>query len=451
MASQEFLASFAVDIDEGGVSRLQAVLAENRDLANEVAAAFAAATAAIQEYEAAAAGTEGGPGEGNRDTGSATPAGKAGTKAGAEPDRTGWHYVEEYDRWMPNADTAMKNLAQLQLSGVLTGENAPAVPTTARELVLQNMETMFLGQASRDSANAAKKLFSWEDIGLSSDPTAREGYTELMAAAQDLIREPMEQAREYMKQAIDAEEAGEDGSEYIQMVDEVLRKPLEQVKEMVDAFDFDNPSDSNEGSVVAGENPAGVSLDLEGARSELEAFRKEASQPVSLSGNASAIVSAAQTAYSSVKSLFANPVTIREKVDTDTGEEGEDGGIVQMSAGGRFSRPTDVQVAEDGDAEYIIPVKKENRAVPLLRQLLSELSPSARASLSLDGAGQQLSAGGLAAGAAAAAQITQNNANVSAPVTIQVRSTGTNAEQVGQKLYDTAERYLLRTLKSAMT
>ena len=35
MASQEFLASFAVDIDEGGVSRLQSVLEENRDLANE--------------------------------------------------------------------------------------------------------------------------------------------------------------------------------------------------------------------------------------------------------------------------------------------------------------------------------------------------------------------------------------------------------------------------------
>ena len=39
MASQEFLASFAVDIDESGVSRLQAVLEENRDLADEVAAA----------------------------------------------------------------------------------------------------------------------------------------------------------------------------------------------------------------------------------------------------------------------------------------------------------------------------------------------------------------------------------------------------------------------------
>ncbi len=40
MASQEFLASFAVEIDEGGVSRLQQVPEENREPANEVAAAL---------------------------------------------------------------------------------------------------------------------------------------------------------------------------------------------------------------------------------------------------------------------------------------------------------------------------------------------------------------------------------------------------------------------------
>ena len=36
MADQEFLASFAVDIDEAGVVRLQTILSDNRDLANEV-------------------------------------------------------------------------------------------------------------------------------------------------------------------------------------------------------------------------------------------------------------------------------------------------------------------------------------------------------------------------------------------------------------------------------
>ena len=492
MASQEFLASFAVDIDEGGVARLQSILSENRDLANEVAAAFEAATAAIREYQDAASGNTGGTGESNRDTGSGQPAGKAGSVEGARD--TG----SARDAGMPGAvrdgfwvsENPMQDLARLQLGGVLEGDNAPAMPTTARELVLRNMETMYLGQASRDSANAAKELIDWKDIGLSSNPTDREGYDELVSAAQDLLREPMEQARDYMKQAMDAEEAGLDGTEYVQMVDEVLRKPLEQVKEMVDNFDFgDESSKSDKGDTAEGdassldldtsaaeealeafrekasepisvnldasdslgegsEQSGKLNLDLAEAKANLEAFRKDASSPVSLSANASGMVSAARSAYNSIKSLFSTPITIKAVVEKEGADDGGDtGGTVKMSTGGRFSRPTDVQVAEDGDAEYIIPVKKESRAVPLLRQLLSELSPSARASLSLPGDNALSATGGLAAGAAPPAQITQNNSNVSAPVTIQVRSTGADAGQVGQKLYDTAERYLLRTLK----
>ena len=453
MASQEFLASFAVDIDEGGVARLQAVLEENRDLAEEVAAAFEEATAAIKDYEAEATGNKNGSGEENRDNGSPVPSGKAGSVEGIRD--TG----SARDTGVPGAvrdgfwvsENPMQDLARLQLSGVLEGDNAPAMPATARELVLRNLETMYLGQASRDSVNAAKELIDWRDIGLSASPTDREGYDDLVTAAQDLLREPMERAREYMKQAMDAEEAGLDGTEYVQMVDEVLRKPLEQVKEMVDSFDFGNEGGSNEREGSAEGGAVSGALDLEGARAELGAFREEAAEPVNLSANASGIVSAAQSAYNSVKNMFSQPLTIKAKVEKEGGDEGGDlGGLLKMSTGGRFSRPTDVQVAEDGDAEYIIPVKKENRAVPLLRQLLSELSPSARASLSLPGDNALSATGGLAAGTAAAPQITQNNSNVSAPVTIQVRSTGADAGQVGQKLYDTAERYLLRTLNSVM-
>ena len=85
-----------------------------------------------------------------------------------------------------------------------------------------------------------------------------------------------------------------------------------------------------------------------------------------------------------------------------------------------------------------------------LKQLLAELSPAARESLSLGDNASSLISAGLAAGQPAGAQIIQNNSNVSAPVTIQVRSSGANAEQIGQKLYDTTERYLLRTLRSVM-
>ena len=40
MADQQFLASFGVDIDESGVSRLQKILAENRTLADSLSASF---------------------------------------------------------------------------------------------------------------------------------------------------------------------------------------------------------------------------------------------------------------------------------------------------------------------------------------------------------------------------------------------------------------------------
>ena len=46
---QEFLASFAVDIDEAGVSRLQKILRDNRDLAGQVAEAFDTARKAMED------------------------------------------------------------------------------------------------------------------------------------------------------------------------------------------------------------------------------------------------------------------------------------------------------------------------------------------------------------------------------------------------------------------
>ena len=214
---------------------------------------------------------------------------------------------------------------------------------------------------------------------------------------------------------------------------------------------------------LLGSGGLSVGLDLTQAFTDYESFTALVKQPISLSANASGITSAARTAMNSVRSIFSAPVTIRIKAEQDGGEDGIGGDTpVRMSTGGRFSRPTDVQVAEDGDAEYIIPIKKEERALPLLRQLLGELSPAARENLGLSELemkdSELSSEGGLeragtvlsvspAAGNAVAGNITQTNQNVSAPVNIQVHSSGANAEQIGQKLYDTTERYLLRTLK----
>ena len=205
-----------------------------------------------------------------------------------------------------------------------------------------------------------------------------------------------------------------------------------------------------------------IGLDMTEPKKEIAAFTAEAKKEIPLSANASGIVSAARTALENVRSMFSETFTINVRANaeidyedsedesqTDSSNSASSGSaFLQMSSGGRFSRPTSVQVAEDGDAEYIIPVKKENRALPLLRQLLGELSPAARASLT-GGAG---SVGTAALSAALpSGNMTQNNQNVSAPVTINVNATGSNAEQIGQTIYNTAERYLLRTMKGAFS
>ena len=201
-----------------------------------------------------------------------------------------------------------------------------------------------------------------------------------------------------------------------------------------------------------------IGLDMTGPKKEIASFTAGAKKPIELTANASAIVSAARTALENVRSLFSETFILNVRANTgpdsdnsrmDSRNRDDTGSaFLRLSSGGRFSKPTSVEVAEDGDAEYIIPVKKEDRALPLLRQLLGELSPAAREQLTGDAG--VLSPGGLSAGNAVAGNITQNNSNVSAPVNIHVHASGASAQDIGESLYDTAERYLLRTLKSVM-
>ena len=207
---------------------------------------------------------------------------------------------------------------------------------------------------------------------------------------------------------------------------------------------------SGRGNGITAEYAAGggslkPGLDLTQADSALKAFTERAAKPVPLSANASGITSAARAALDRVKSMFSDPLTIRVKSGNPPGGDSP-GGTVKMSAGGRFSRPMDVQVAEDGNAEYIIPVKREDRAVPLLRQLLAELSPAARESLS-GSAGSLCLSAGVTAGTASAGSVIQDNRTVSAPVSIDVHASGADPERIGRSIYDTAERYLLRAIR----
>ena len=250
------------------------------------------------------------------------------------------------------------------------------------------------------------------------------------------------------------------------------------------------PDFSGRGVVTESLNGLGglsLGLDLSQAFTDYERFTALVKQPIALKASAAGITSAARTALNSVRSLFAAPVTLHVKAEQEGGGTDPGGGPpVKMSVGGRFSRPTEVQVAEDGNAEYIIPVKKEERAVPLLRRLLSELSPAAREKLTnyesaiavtqikdLDSCSMGVmnraearmtpqefrmkneAAGSILSGSLAAGQalsiVTRDARSVSAPVSIQVHASGADAKEIGQSLYSVTERYLLRTLESAFS
>ncbi len=204
---------------------------------------------------------------------------------------------------------------------------------------------------------------------------------------------------------------------------------------------------------IAGEAASGLgipfSLDMTKANRELNAFFKDAGKNLKLTADASGVVSAGWSALNSLRSLYSSTtLSVRANVQTSSTSGG---GInlntmLKAATGGRFTRPQQVEIAEDGDPEYVIPVKKEGIAVPLLRQLIGELSASARESLqggSLGGLASMLSS---AAGATAATVNQTNNNSVQAPVSIQVTASGSDPEAVGRSVYDVAEQYLLRTL-----
>ena len=213
--------------------------------------------------------------------------------------------------------------------------------------------------------------------------------------------------------------------------------------------------------VIAGEAASGLSipfsLDMTKANRELNAFFKEAGKNLKLTADASGIVSAGRSALNSLRSLYSSTtLSVKASVHTSTVSGG---GInlntmLKAATGGRFTKPQQVEIAEDGDPEYVIPVKKEGIAVPLLRQLIGELSASARESLqtgSLGGSFGNLS--GLfssAAGANAPTVNQTNNNSVQAPVSINVTASGSDPEAVGRSVYDVAEQYLLRTMKGAL-
>ena len=415
MADQEFLASYAVDIDEAGVSRLQKILDDNRDKARQVATAFSSADTAISRLFS---------------SGFTTLAENLrclffGGSTSNEPSATG-----SASRSGPSSSGASSSG-----SSASTGTISPNLFSEGMKN-LSDMKTSL--QTFLTTSSSAGGGTDRNETGRRTGETA--SYLSSISAAVSRIA------------------AGTTGGE----------------------GNGGGGTTSGSGSTFGGSPGSGtmaVSLDLTRANTAISAFMASASSRFRLTADASGIISAASSALDRIRSMFSNTtLNIKSKVSTDTDTSKPGGNIrVTQSTGGRFSVPTDVQVAEDGDPEYIIPFKKEAIAVPLLRNLLSELSSQARQSvLHASSPSSRTTASGLsspdfsAAGtsvpglsalslslsdalsapAASALSVSQTTNNtVDAPVTINVTATGTDPESLGRSVYDIAQRYQLRTLK----
>ena len=213
-------------------------------------------------------------------------------------------------------------------------------------------------------------------------------------------------------------------------------------KTAVSAESGEGRSSADAGKVSRGSASVSVGADMSAANEALDSYKaKTESLRPKLAVNATGITSAVSSAIASVRSMLSSvsvsiPVRAVASLDTSSLKKQATGvtltGVTAAAygGGGRVDSPTMALIAEEGDPEYVIPVKNEERALPLIRQMMGELSGAARNQLALGSGGSS-----------------SVSRSVEAPVTINVNSAAAPAEAVGQFIYDTARRSLLKTLE----
>lgn len=220
------------------------------------------------------------------------------------------------------------------------------------------------------------------------------------------------------------------------------------------------------------ETPTPLQFSTEGISAALDEANRllNARRPVlKLYGDASGLLSVASNAASRVRGMFA---------DISLGKAGATG--LKLATGGRFTAPTHAEIAEDGDPEYVIPIKKLPLALPLIRRMLAELPLSATSYLGLGKTSPEpqtyphlwefsppsrsfvglppslVSRSGnnlplspiLSNFRHSAAQKATVNRTVTVPCTFNIQATGTDPEALGRNLYNLAEHQLARRLQS---
>lgn len=156
----------------------------------------------------------------------------------------------------------------------------------------------------------------------------------------------------------------------------------------------------------------------------------------------SAATSAAASIEAAGGSLASAMNSAAERVSSAGGTEG--GG---QALGGRFDRATNIKIGEDG-TEYAIPITKPERATSLLKQMFGEMGGAAVSRITKElglGIPGTNGAGMGSMSSAMSGMKMANSYSINAPVTIIVNSDA-DAREVGSRVYDLAERHLIKNL-----
>ena len=142
---------------------------------------------------------------------------------------------------------------------------------------------------------------------------------------------------------------------------------------------------------------------------------------------------------SSIRSVFSDPVEVRLKANSEL--RIQNSALTPAGGGNRNNSELRIQNSEllSGSLEHTNNSGTGSVKSELMSEIRGDLNAS-RMSLVLSEIPK--------AGEAGPGSVSHYSRNVSAPVNIHVTAAGSDPEQIGRSLYDTAERYLLRTLRS---
>ena len=364
MPDQEFLASYAVDIDEQGVERLQSILEENRGLAESLSKAFSQAYVDLDSFIREA--------------------------IVSIPSLA--RFEEAQSSAIDSAGRAEQ--AILSLTSAYSGLTA-AIPDESLDLSF----TSISGERN-ESGRKNSEFASWL-----SDISGSLNRLVMLSAGTDNVSDTaggsgrgVAGAGVMGESALSLNLAG--ASEELQGFLEELASSEAEIPAGLNLAGADEDLAALQARAAQTDAAMPLRLDRTRAEASLVDLRRILMDPVRMSADTAGILSAASSALTSIKNSFAGTtLTLKAAVTVsgddgagDGGDAGSDAGTqgtssgsdsplanaLRAAAGGRYTRPTKVEIAEDGDTEYIIPVDKEADAVPLLRQALADLSASAR-------------------------------------------------------------------------